>query len=75
VNAYNEQKERERLEKLKQEKERKAAVRIQSWWRGMMVRHHLGPYRPKKTKGKKPKQQRVSTVKSQSFSESSAAHV
>lgn len=31
-----------------------AAIKIQSWWRGTMVRKQLGPYRPKK-KGKKGK--------------------
>lgn len=31
-----------------------AAVRMQAWWRGTMVRQQLGPYRPKK-KSKKPK--------------------
>lgn len=28
------------------------ATRIQAWWRGVMVRRQLGPYKPKK-KGKK----------------------
>lgn len=28
------------------------ATRIQAWWRGQMVRHKLGPYRPKKGKKK-----------------------
>lgn len=31
-----------------------AAIQIQAWWRGMMVRKQLGPYRPKK-KSKKSK--------------------
>lgn len=31
-----------------------AAIQIQAWWRGTMVRKQLGPYRPKK-KGKKNK--------------------
>lgn len=34
-------------------KQRKAAIFIQAWWRGTMVRKCLGPYRPKKKKGKK----------------------
>ena len=29
-------------------KQRNAAITIQSWWRGTMVRKQLGPYRPKK---------------------------
>ncbi|XP_065368992.1 dynein regulatory complex protein 9 [Calliphora vicina] len=31
------------------------AVRIQAWWRGVMVRKGLGPYRKKSKKGKKSK--------------------
>lgn len=34
-------------------RQRKCAVNIQAWWRGTMVRKCLGPYRPKKKKGKK----------------------
>lgn len=33
-----------------------AAVKIQSWWRGMLVRNAIGPYKKKKgKKGKKKK--------------------
>lgn len=34
-----------------------AAIRLQAWWRGMMVRHKLGPFKPSKktSKGKKGK--------------------
>jgi hypothetical protein len=40
----------------KAEREYQAIVRIQSWWKGIMVRRGLGPYRRKKVKGaKKPK--------------------
>jgi IQ domain-containing protein G len=40
----------------KAESEYQAIVRIQSWWKGIMVRRGLGPYRRKKSKGaKKPK--------------------
>ncbi|XP_037036817.1 dynein regulatory complex protein 9 [Bradysia coprophila] len=31
-----------------EEKQCNSAIRIQSWWRGVMVRMELGPYRPKK---------------------------
>lgn len=31
------------------------AVRLQAWWRGVMVRRGLGPYRKKSKKGKKSK--------------------
>lgn len=34
-------------------KQRNAAIYIQAWWRGTMVRKCLGPYKPKKKKGKK----------------------
>lgn len=34
-----------------------AAIQIQAWWRGTMVRKQLGPYRPKK-KGKKNKNEK-----------------
>lgn len=33
-------------------RELSAAIRIQAWWRGMMVRHKLGPFKQKKSKGK-----------------------
>lgn len=50
---YIEQKKLEEIRKI-EDGQRRAAVRIQSWWRGTMVRKQLGPYRPKK-KSKKPK--------------------
>lgn len=50
---YIEQKQLEAIRKIEQG-QRAAAVHIQAWWRGMMVRKQLGPYRPKK-KSKKPK--------------------
>jgi len=34
--------------KEKQELERKSATKIQAWWRGLMVRKCLGPYKKKK---------------------------
>ena len=49
--------EKERL-KRQEEKEQellKSCTRIQSWWRGIMVRRQLGPYSKKKKKGKKGK--------------------
>jgi hypothetical protein len=30
------------------------AIRIQAWWRGVMVRRKLGPYRPEDKKRKRP---------------------
>ena len=34
-------------------KRQKAAVKIQAWWRGVMVRRGLGQYRKKKQKSDK----------------------
>ncbi|XP_023318660.1 IQ domain-containing protein G [Trichogramma pretiosum] len=31
----------------------RCALRIQAWWRGCMVRHKLGPYRPEDRRGRK----------------------
>lgn len=50
---YVEQKQLETIRKI-EDGQRAAAIYIQAWWRGMMVRKQLGPYRPKK-KSKKPK--------------------
>lgn len=50
---YIEQKQLEEIRKI-EAGQRAAAIRIQAWWRGTMVRKQLGPYRPKK-KSKKPK--------------------
>ena len=48
------EKERLRKEAERQLEEQKACTKIQSWWRGIMVRKQLGPYKVKK-KGKKGK--------------------
>ena len=37
------------------ERRYQAIVKIQSWWKGIMVRRGLGPYRRKKVKGAKKK--------------------
>lgn len=52
-NYYIEQRQMEECRKM-EAKKCAAAIRIQAWWRGTMVRKQLGPYRPKK-KNKKPK--------------------
>jgi hypothetical protein len=36
-------------------KELAAAIRIQAWWRGQLVRHQLGPFKAKKSSAKKKK--------------------
>ena len=48
------EKERLRREAERELEELKACVKVQAWWRGIMVRRQLGPYRIKK-KGKKGK--------------------
>lgn len=48
---YLEVKELRRQEQERQEQRARAAIKIQAWWRGTMVRKCLGPYRKKK-KGK-----------------------
>lgn len=48
------EKERLRREAERELEEQKACTTIQAWWRGIMVRRQLGPYKVKK-KGKKGK--------------------
>ncbi|XP_073848395.1 dynein regulatory complex protein 9 [Musca autumnalis] len=55
VNEYLKEKEEERRLYVEQMYRVECAVRIQSWWRGTMVRNGLGPYRKKSKKGKKSK--------------------
>ncbi|XP_061391353.1 dynein regulatory complex protein 9-like [Musca vetustissima] len=55
VNEYLREKEEERRLYEEQMYRVECAVRIQSWWRGTMVRNGLGPYRKKSKKGKKSK--------------------
>lgn len=40
-------------------RKRLAAIYIQAWWKGIMVRHQLGPYRPKKGKDDKSKKKKA----------------
>lgn len=51
--------EQKQLEERRKHEARqcRAAIQIQAWWRGTMVRKQLGPYRPKK-KGKKNKNEK-----------------
>jgi len=50
------EKEKARRKAEQEEEELNAATKIQSWWRGTMVRKQLGPYsKKKKKKGKKGK--------------------
>ncbi|XP_026669378.1 dynein regulatory complex protein 9 [Ceratina calcarata] len=49
--------EKEAVERARERRERmeKSAIKIQAWWRGVMVRRKLGPYRPAEKKKKRPK--------------------
>ncbi|XP_075209843.1 dynein regulatory complex protein 9-like [Lycorma delicatula] len=49
-----EKKERERVQAM-EEHLNKMATKIQAWWRGVMVRRHLGPYKKKGKVKEKPK--------------------
>lgn len=50
------EKERRRRQLEREEQQMNAAVKIQSWWRGLLVRHAIGPHKKKKgKKGKKKK--------------------
>jgi len=49
------EKERQRRQEERQLEQLNACTKIQSWWRGVMVRKQLGPYNKKKKKGKKGK--------------------
>jgi IQ domain-containing protein G len=52
VQDYLEEKKIKDDEIMETEKRYQAVVKIQSWWKGIMVRRGLGPYRRKKTKAK-----------------------
>jgi len=54
VEEDRQEKERLRKEAEREKEENLACTRIQAWWKGIMVRKQLGPYKPKK-KGKKGK--------------------
>ncbi|KZC12263.1 IQ domain-containing protein G [Dufourea novaeangliae] len=49
------EKEALRKETEQKERERSGAIRIQAWWRGVMVRRKLGPYRPEEKKKRRAK--------------------
>ncbi|XP_070498778.1 dynein regulatory complex protein 9-like [Chironomus tepperi] len=53
IQDYLEEKKMKQDAAEKAEREYQAIVKIQSWWKGIMVRRGLGPYRRKKVKGAK----------------------
>lgn len=54
VEEDKDEKEQLRKEAERELEEQRSCTKIQAWWRGVMVRRQLGPYKPKK-KGKKGK--------------------
>uniref|UniRef100_A0A1X7TI59 Dynein regulatory complex protein 9 n=1 Tax=Amphimedon queenslandica TaxID=400682 RepID=A0A1X7TI59_AMPQE len=48
-------KERQRIKEEQEKKENTTATKIQAWWRGMMVRKRLGPFKKGGKKGKSKK--------------------
>ncbi|XP_076618848.1 uncharacterized protein LOC143340579 [Colletes latitarsis] len=53
IDTYLAEKEALRTEKEQKERARISAIRIQAWWRGVMVRRNLGPYRPEEKRKKR----------------------
>lgn len=53
IDTYLAEKEALEKEKELQECMQKSAIKIQAWWRGVMVRRKLGPYRPMEKKKKR----------------------
>ncbi|CAL7952208.1 unnamed protein product [Xylocopa violacea] len=53
IDMYLAEKEAVRSEMEQRERMQKSAIKIQAWWRGVMVRRKLGPYRPAEKKKKR----------------------
>ncbi|CAK9831807.1 Dynein regulatory complex protein 9 [Anthophora retusa] len=53
IDAYLTEKETLRRERELEERMQKSAIKIEAWWRGVMVRRKLGPYRPVEKKKKR----------------------
>ena len=53
IDTYLAEKEALQKEKEREELVQKSAIKIQAWWRGVMVRRKLGPYRPAEKKKKR----------------------
>ncbi|XP_061931325.1 dynein regulatory complex protein 9 isoform X2 [Apis cerana] len=54
INTYLAEKEALKKEKERWKHMQKSAIKIQAWWRGVMVRRKLGPYRLTEKKKKRP---------------------
>ncbi|XP_043470501.1 dynein regulatory complex protein 9 [Leptopilina heterotoma] len=55
IDTYLAEKEAIRKQKEHEEHVRRSAIKIQAWWRGVMVRRKLGPYRPEDKKKRSTK--------------------
>ncbi|XP_051159914.1 dynein regulatory complex protein 9 [Leptopilina boulardi] len=55
IDTYLAEKEAIRKQKEHEEYVRRSAIKIQAWWRGVMVRRKLGPYRPEDKKKRSTK--------------------
>ncbi|XP_017786460.1 PREDICTED: IQ domain-containing protein G-like [Nicrophorus vespilloides] len=58
MKKYQVFKEEKRLEAEEKAIYNANAIIIQAWWRGVMVRRKLGPYKPKKSRGRGKKQKK-----------------
>ncbi|XP_066584653.1 dynein regulatory complex protein 9-like [Prorops nasuta] len=54
IEMYEAEKEAARKQKEYEAHVQRTVIRIQAWWRGVMVRRKLGPYRVEEKKKKKP---------------------
>ncbi|XP_046734603.1 dynein regulatory complex protein 9-like [Diprion similis] len=54
IDTYLAEKEADRKKKKLEEHVRRSTIKIQAWWRGVMVRQKFGPYRPEEKKKKRP---------------------
>lgn len=55
IEEWLDYKEKKRIEDERKARRLDASIRLQAWWRGLMVRLQLGPFNPKRKKGKKGK--------------------
>lgn len=55
IDTYLAEKEVIRKKKEDEEHVRRSVIEIQAWWRGVMVRRKLGPYRPEDRKKRSAK--------------------
>ncbi|XP_032682368.1 dynein regulatory complex protein 9 isoform X2 [Odontomachus brunneus] len=53
IDTYLAEQEALRRQKEHEDHVRRSAIRMQAWWRGVMVRRKLGPYRPEEKKKKR----------------------